>query len=167
MVGVAGGRERMLRWFFMLVITSCAVVDNNKVVIVLILGESLRHETALLKLQGGSRCFVLDFNSSCFIAFSGPPQLSATNWPRTNWPRSKWHRLAENGKAKIFCYPKSHLAQTLTLWRNHLDEISDKITEMEPSVRGQFVRGQFVAVSWLGSSFFYYCTRKRNWKLFL
>ena len=42
---------------------------------------------------------------------------------------------------KIFCYPQSHFARTLTLG-HHFDEISDKIT-----VTKLLVPGQFVAVS--------------------
>ena len=47
---------------------------------------------------------------------------------------------------KIFYYPQSHLAQTLTLWRNHCDEISDKTTVTQSLVCGKFVHGRF---TWL------------------
>ena len=62
--------------------------------------------------------------------------------------------LQNDGRAiiSIFYYPQSHLVQTLTLWRNHCEEISDQITVTKPLVLGQFVRGQFVAVSWPGSN---------------
>ena len=46
----------------------------------------------------------------------------------------------------MFYYPQSHLAQTLTLWQNHCDEISDQITMTKPCFRGQLV-----VVSWPGS----------------
>ena len=49
---------------------------------------------------------------------------------------------------KLFYYPQSHLAQTLTLSPNHDDEISDEIIVTKPLVRGQFVCGQ---LTWLAN----------------
>ena len=65
-------------------------------------------------------------------------------WVHYNWLQTKWRRL-RRAIISMFYYPQSHLAQTLTLWQNHCDEISDKITLTKPSFCSQFVRCLFVA----------------------
>ena len=70
-------------------------------------------------------------------------------WVHDNWPRQtdrEQRRLAEKGDPKyIFTIPRAILPKP---------SLCDEITETQSLLRGQFVRGQFVAVSWLGSWFY-------------
>ena len=69
------------------------------------------------------------------------------NWPRQTDREQADHeqrRLAEKGDSKyIFTIPRAILLKA---------SLCDKINVTKPLVRGQFVHGQFVAVSWLGSA---------------
>ena len=74
-----------------------------------------------------------------------PRQLTTNKLTANN---ADWLRRAI---LNILYYPQSHLAQTLPLWQNHCNKISDKIAVMKP-----LVCGQFVAISLLG-------LKKKSW----
>ena len=74
-----------------------------------------------------------------------PPQTDREHTDREQTDREQ-RQLAEKGDSKYILLSPEPSCPTLTLWRNHCEEISDQIAVTKP-----LVRGQLVAVSWLCS----------------
>ena len=80
------------------------------------------------------------------ISYVGPRQLTATNCQRT--PPIGLSRAI----LKIFYYPQSHLAQTLTLRRYHYDEINDEIIDKTVGSRSVYFARHTVPSSYARST---------------
>ena len=66
------------------------------------------------------------------------------NWPWQTDRKPNDANCPRRAITKTFYCPQSHLAQTFSLWQNHRDKISDKITVTKPLICGQFVGGQSI-----------------------